>query len=120
MCIRDRVNGMQDRMFKVKTYAQDALSAEKRSQFQEMVEGDMLAKPILSQMTQDFGIDVFNVPEEELPETGEELELFMNLKYKPAIEIACEEENRYEFIVMSYPLFVIGGTGSPVNPIALF
>ncbi len=82
------VNGMQDRMFKVKTYAQDALSAEKRSQFQEMVEGDMLAKPILSQMTQDFGIDVFNVPEEELPETGEELELFMNLKYKPAIEIA--------------------------------
>ena len=99
------VNGMQDRMFKVKTYAQDALSAEKRSQFQEMVEGDMLAKPILSQMTQDFGIDVFNVPEEELPETGEELELFMNLKYKPAIEIACEEavntlfaENHYDDI----------------------
>jgi hypothetical protein len=97
------VNGMQDRMFKVKTYAQDALSAEKRSQFQEMVEGDMLAKPILTQMTQDFGIDVFNVPEEELPETGEELELFMNLKYKPAIEIACEEavntllaENHYD------------------------
>ena len=29
----------------------------------------MLAKPILSQMTQDFGIDVFNVPEEDLPET---------------------------------------------------
>ena len=97
------VNGMQDRMFKVKTYAQDAMSAEKRSQFQEMVEGDMLAKPILSQMTQDFGIDVFNVPEEDLPETGEELELFMNLKYKPAIEIACEEavntllaENHYD------------------------
>jgi len=99
------VNGMQDRMFKVKTYAQDALSAEKRSKFQDMVEGDMLAKPILSQMTQDFGIDVFNVPEEELPETGEELELFMNLKYKPAIEIACEEavntlfaENHYDDI----------------------
>ena len=49
----------------------------------------MVAKPVLSQMTQDFGIDVFNVPEEELPETSEELELFMNLKYKPAIEIAC-------------------------------
>jgi len=97
------VNGMQDRMFKVKTYAQDAMSAEKRSKFQDMVEEDMLAKPILSQMTQDFGIDVFNVPEEELPESGEELELFMNLKYKPAIEIACEEavntllaENHYD------------------------
>ena len=97
------VNGMSDRLFKVKAYAQDALSAEKRTQFQEMVEADMVAKPVLSQMTQDFGIDVFNVPEEELPETSEELELFMNLKYKPAIEIACEEaintlldENHYE------------------------
>ena len=97
------VNGMSDRLFKVKAYAQDALSAEKRTQFQEMVEADMVAKPVLQQMTQDFGIDVFNVPEEELPETSEELELFMNLKYKPAIEIACEEaintlldENHYQ------------------------
>ena len=85
------VNGMSDRLFKVKAYAQDALSAEKRTQFQEMVEADMVAKPILSQMSRDFDIDVFNVPEEELPESSEELELFMNLKYKPAIEIACEE-----------------------------
>ena len=85
------VNGMSDRLFKVKAYAQDALSAEKRTQFQEMVEADMVAKPVLSQMTRDFDIDVFNVPEEELPESSEELELFMNLKYKPAIEIACEE-----------------------------
>ena len=45
--------------------AQDALSAEKRTQFQEMVEADMVAKPVLSQMTRDFDIDVFNVPEEE-------------------------------------------------------
>ena len=32
------VNGMNDRLFKVKATAQDALSAEKRNQFQEMVE----------------------------------------------------------------------------------
>ena len=32
------VNGMSDRLFKVNAYAQDALSAEKRTQFQEMVE----------------------------------------------------------------------------------
>ena len=55
---------MSDRLFKVKAYAQDAMSAEKRNQFQEMVEGDMLARPILQQMNKDFGIDTFSVPEE--------------------------------------------------------
>jgi hypothetical protein len=33
---------------------------------------------------------------------------------------ACAEENRYEFMLMVLPLVVVGGTGSPVNPIALF
>ena len=36
------------------------------------------------------------------------------------LAIACEKEKRYEFMVMINPLFVIGGTGSPVNPVALF
>lgn len=32
----------------------------------------------------------------------------------------CAEENRYEFMFMALPLVVVGGTGSPINPIALF
>ena len=94
---------MSDRLFKVNAYAQDVLSAEKRNQFQEMVEADMIAKPILQQMNKDFGIDTFMIPEEQLPETSDELELFMNMKYKPAVEIAEEEaintllaENHYQ------------------------
>tara|TARA_R100001015_G_scaffold2617_1_gene769 strand:- start:34561 stop:36996 length:2436 start_codon:yes stop_codon:yes gene_type:complete len=97
------VNGMSDRLFKVKAYAQDAMSAEKRNKFQNMIEGQMIARPLLSQITQDFGVDVFSVPEETLPADDQELELYMNLKYKPAIEIAEEEaintllaENHYE------------------------
>ena len=85
------VNGMNDRMFKVKAVAQDALSAEKRNQYQEMIEGDMLAKPLLRQIEKDFGIPVFQTKEEDLPETDAELELFMQMNYKPAIEIATEE-----------------------------
>ena len=97
------VNGMSDRLFKVKAYAQDAMSAEKRNKFQNMIEGQMIARPLLSQITQDFGVDVFTVPEETLPTDDQELELYMNLKYKPAIEIAEEEaintllaENHYD------------------------
>jgi kynurenine formamidase len=33
---------------------------------------------------------------------------------------ACAEEKRYEFMFMALPLKVSRGTGSPVNPIALF
>ena len=32
----------------------------------------------------------------------------------------CAEERRYEFMFMALPLKVARGTGSPVNPIALF
>ena len=85
------VNGMNDRMFKVKAVAQDALSAEKRNQYQEMIEGDMLAKPLLQQVEDDFGINVFQTKEEDLPENDAELELFMQMNYKPSIEIATEE-----------------------------
>jgi len=85
------VNGMNDRLFKIKAVAQDALSAEKRNEYQEMIEGDMLAKPLLQQIESDFGVNVFQTKEEELPETDAELELFMNMNYKPAIEIATEE-----------------------------
>jgi hypothetical protein len=33
---------------------------------------------------------------------------------------ACAEEKRYEFMLMVLPLVVPGGTGSPLNPVALF
>ena len=85
------VNGMHDRLFEVKAYAQDAMSAEKRSKFQDMVEADMIAKDFLIQTKQEFGIDAFNVPEQDLPENEQELSLYMQLNYKPAIEIAEEE-----------------------------
>jgi len=99
------VNGMSDRLFKVKTYAQDAMSAEKRSVFQDMVQADMVAAPVLRQLEKDFQIPVFSVAEEELPGSDEELELYMQMKYKPAIEIAQEvgintllDENHYQDI----------------------
>ena len=85
------VNGMSDRLFSVKAYAQDALSAEKRNAYQDMIEGDMIAKPLLDQIQTDFGVDPFLTDPENLPETDEELALYMQLNYKPGIEIAEEE-----------------------------
>lgn len=36
------------------------------------------------------------------------------------IAVACSEENRWDFLCVIAPLRVPGGTGSPVNPIAVF
>jgi hypothetical protein len=85
------VNGMSDRLFQVKAYAQDALSQAKRSKYQDMIEGQMAAKPILQKIQKATGADPFVVSPEELPNDDAELSLYMQLNYKPAIEIAEEE-----------------------------
>jgi hypothetical protein len=97
------VNGMSDRMFKVKAYAQDAMSQAKRSKYQEMIETQMAGKPVLEKIQQLTGANPFMVEPDELPESDDELSLFMQLNYKPAIEIAEEEaintifdENHYQ------------------------
>ena len=111
------VNGMQGRDFKVKAYAQDALSQAKRSKYQDMIEGQMAAKDILSNIQEQTGVDPFTMDPDDLPSSDEELSLYMNLNYKPAIEIAEEEaidtmfsENHYNDIrkQLDYDATVIG------------
>ena len=51
------VNGMSDRLFKVKAYSQDAMSQQKRSRFQDMVEGQMVAKAPLEMIQQKTGVN---------------------------------------------------------------
>lgn len=84
------VNGMQNRIMKAKAEAQDALSAERRKEHQDDIEGQMAAKPILEGVQESFGADPFTMPPSELPNSDEELSLHMQLKYKPSIEIAEE------------------------------
>ena len=97
------VNGMSDRLFKVNCVAIDAMSAEKRNQFQEMVERNVIAQDLFKQVENDFKLDVFEVNPETLPQSDTEMELYMQLNYKPGIEIANEvaidtmlQENDYE------------------------
>jgi|TARA_X000000950_G_scaffold289161_1_gene410323 hypothetical protein len=111
------VNGMSDRLFKVKAYAQDAMSQAKRSKYQDMVEAQMVSKDFLLDVQKQSGYDPFTVSPEELPATDEELSLYMQLNYKPSIEIAEEEaintlfeENHYIDLRkrLDYDLTVLG------------
>jgi hypothetical protein len=111
------VNGMSDRLFKVKAYAQDAMSQAKRSKYQDIIESQMVSKDILEIVQQRTGISAFTVDPEDLPSNDEELALYMQLNYKPAIEIAEEEaintildENKYLDLRkrVDYDMTVIG------------
>lgn len=84
------VNGMNDRLFTPKAYAEDITSSEDRDRYQRTIEADMIAKDLLIQTKDDFGIDAFNVNPDDLPKTNQELQLHMQLDYKPSIEIAVE------------------------------
>tara|TARA_R110000851_G_scaffold117098_1_gene243635 strand:+ start:7306 stop:9741 length:2436 start_codon:yes stop_codon:yes gene_type:complete len=84
------VNGMSDRLFKVSCTATDAMSAEKRNEFQEMVQSNVVAQDLFRQIEKDFQMEVFQVDPKTLPTSDSEMELYMQLNYKPGIEIANE------------------------------
>lgn len=97
------VNGMQDRHMSVKAESQDIMSAEGRSELQKTIETDMYAKQFLKDTELNFGIDAFSIDQENIPEDTDELSLYMQLNFKPAIEIAEEiaidtifKENMFE------------------------
>lgn len=111
------VNGMSDRLFKVKAYAQDAMSQDHRNKHQEMIQTQMIGKPLLEKIQDETGVNPFVMNPNELPENDEEMQLYMQLKYKPAIEIAEEEaintifdENHYQDTRkrLDYDMTVIG------------
>lgn len=97
------VNGMMDRQAAIKAYAQDGMAAEQRSSYQEMLEADMIARDVLMMTKEQFGVDAFNVDPDTLPKNDQELNLHMQLNYKPAIEIAEEEAIDTVFDMNKFP-----------------
>tara|TARA_R100001443_G_scaffold87172_3_gene93733 strand:- start:230 stop:2611 length:2382 start_codon:yes stop_codon:yes gene_type:complete len=98
------VNGISERTYDIKAYAQDPESIKKRTEYASKIYEDMLAKEYLDNLKNTLGIDLHQVPNPELlPESEEELELHMQLSYKQSLEIAEEEaissvlaQNKYQ------------------------
>ncbi len=85
------VNGMTDRLFSVKAFAQDKIATGERTKFVESVEEDMNTREILNEIETVLDVNARNVEPENLPDTPEELELFMQIGYKQGIEVAMEQ-----------------------------
>jgi len=85
------VNGISERAFDIKAYSQDPYGVSKRTEYMESVLRDMYTKDLSNFVQENFNIALFENPEEDLPETREELEVHMQLTYKQAVEIAEEQ-----------------------------
>ena len=94
------VNGMDDKLYDIRAFAQDPESRRIRSKYAEDILRDMQAKEFLKEIQSVLSMDLFNTDNpEELPENKDELDLHMQLSYKQASEIACEQaiNNTLEF-----------------------
>jgi len=87
------VNGMSNKTYDIKAFAQDPESMKKRSGYAEAILRDMYSKDLIAKANAVTGQNFMNsgLPQNELPETQEELDLHMQLSYKQSIEIAEEE-----------------------------
>jgi len=98
------VNGISQKSYDIKAYAQDPESIRKRTKYASRIHEDMMSKEYLEKLKSQLGLDLYQSPDLSiLPESEEELELHMQLSYKQSIEIAEEEaissilaQNKYD------------------------
>ena len=112
------VNGMSDKVYDIKAYAQDPESIFKRTQYADGLYRDLKQRELIEAIAQNTGIDLTSAQGRDLDiRTEEELSVHMQLNYKQAIEVAEEEvindtldRNKYELTKrrINYDLTVLG------------
>jgi len=112
------VNGMTDKGYEIKSYAQDPFATKQRTNYAASALRDIQNKAEIDQLTQITGRSYYSSSDpESLPEDPGELDLYMQLTYKQSIEIAEEEVinnvldyNKYEETKkrLAYDLAVLG------------
>jgi hypothetical protein len=113
------VNGISQKTYDIKAFAQDPQSLKKRIDYADKIIGDMYAKPAIERFQELSGLNISesSLSLAELPANENELEIHMQLNYKQAVEIAEEEainnvlsKNKYDDTRrrLNYDLTVLG------------
>ena len=112
------VNGMSQRNYEIKAFAQDPESIIKRTAYAEALQRDMMQKAMINKIKQVTGLDVSKSQGKGLEfESEEDLQLHMQMDYKDSIEVAEEEVidqvldyNKYDLVRkrLNYDLTVLG------------
>jgi len=111
------VNGISERLYKIKAFSQDPASVKERTDYVEAVMEDMQFKTFKETVQQETGVNTFNNDPATIPQNDDELAIHMQLDYKQGIEIAEEEAldnlfnlNKYSLTKkrLDYDLTVLG------------
>jgi hypothetical protein len=113
------VNGMSQKTYDIKAYAQDPESLKQRTVYAKSILMDMYSTDLINKAKELIGQDFSASPlsQDELPQNKEELDLHMQLSYKQSIEIAEEEAinnvlaaNKWDLVRrrLNYDLTVLG------------
>ena len=100
------VNGMSQRNYEIKAFAQDPESIYKRTAYAEGIRMDMMQKDLVNKVKEMTGIDLSKSNGKGLDmDSDEELQLHMQMDYKESVEVAEEEvinnvlaNNKYDLV----------------------
>ena len=98
------VNGMSEKIYDIKAYAQDPASQQKRTAYAEKLHKNIVTRDFIEEVKAQMGVDISEVKNmSNPPQNEEELEIHLQLDYKQSVEIAEEEvinntldRNKYE------------------------
>ena len=112
------VNGMSQKSYEIKAFAQDPESLQARTRYAEELNMDIQQKELQQSILQSTGIDLTSAQGKNLNiETEQELEVHMQMDYKQSVEVAEEQVinnvldfNRYDLTKrrFNYDLTVLG------------
>lgn len=122
------VNGMCNRTFSIKARATDPVSQESKLKYRQRIEEDQNSLPIIQKAKDELGLNVANMPMDQIPETKEELDIHVQMEWKPSNCLSNEltiytvmRENEFDEVikrqvVRDLVVYGMGATQSRLNP----
>lgn len=97
------VNGMCDRGYSIEASAIDPVSNQNKLNYRKRIQDDMNSVPIIQKAKETFGMDIASMPIDQLPQTDDELNLHVQMNWKPSCELSAQiaikhvfEENMFD------------------------
>lgn len=97
------VNGMCDRGYSIEANAIDPISQKNKQAYRKEIKDDMNTKEFIELAKNQFGKDIGSMPTDKLPETDDELNLHVQMEWKPSCELSAQigiksvfEENMFD------------------------
>ena len=100
------VNGMCDRGYSIKANAIDPVSQQNKVAYRARVQADMVSQDIIEAGKQQLGVDVGMMPADKLPQNDDELNLHMQMEWKPSCELSAQMGIQAIFMENDYDLII--------------